>query len=819
MKGERTGGRCGGESQFIPKETDQSETPYVVSHIIVVGLLFFVGGLASARAGEGTNLPAVADIKIDFARDIKPILDDSCIRCHGPEKPRSHFRLDSREAALKGGDNGVDIVPGNSAGSPLIRYVAGLDPDMLMPPADKGRPLTTNQIALLRAWIEQDVAWEATAPPPTNGAELSPFVGFTSVNGDNHKFREHYWQREGINGGVDSFEFWEMTGPTSKFTLSGRLLRDDYQLNFEQEKDDVGFIRSGWEQYRKYFDDTGGYHPADTPAISSLGQDLHLEIGRAWIDFGLTLPNWPRMVVGYEYQYRQGQEATLEWGNLNPTGVNINPAAQAVQENTQILKFDLDHEIAGTRIEDSFRAEFYHLNTSETNTFYSDDLGNSSASSSSEGFHYFQGANTFRLERKFNDWMFGSAGYLYSQMDAEASASGSTTAVPPPGFDSTWQTQGIDLQRESQVGNLNLLLGPWDGFSVSGGLQGEATHEQGMGQNFLNTTSGGAPVQATTAQLFSDLNTGLIEESAAVRYTKIPFTAIFAETRLRQERINQSQGQTGDASSQFDPEFALDTRFTSQLYDWRVGFNTSPWRWVSLSAHYRQYDDYSHYDNYNDQQPLGQPGLGYPGFILARDVLTDEIEGKVTLRPVNWFKTTLSYKQLHTDYHTDTDPAAFNANFIISDGGELLAGRSDLHIYSLNTTFTPWRRLFLSTTFSYQQSSTATAANDSPSVVPYQGDTFSALGNATYVLNQATDVLLTGSYSRSDYAQDNFAAGLPLGIRYTQYVIQAGLTRRITRNVIAKIQYSFFHYDEPTTLGVNDYNANTILGMVRVKLN
>src|SRR5262249_29987096 len=112
----------------------------------LIGGACFLCRIVFAGAGEVPKLPAPADVKIDFVRDIKPILENSCIRCHGPERPRSHFRLDSREAALKGGDNGVDIIPGNSAGSSLIRYVAGLEPDMMMPPVDKGRGLTTNEI-------------------------------------------------------------------------------------------------------------------------------------------------------------------------------------------------------------------------------------------------------------------------------------------------------------------------------------------------------------------------------------------------------------------------------------------------------------------------------------------------------------------------------------------------------------------------------------------------------------------------------------------------------------------------------------------------
>src|SRR5262245_61601453 len=110
---------------------------------------------------DETKLPPAATNKIDFLRDIKPILDGSCLKCHGPEKPKSHFRVDHREALLKGGDNGVAVVPGESAKSPLIHFVTRLVEDMEMPPAGKGEPLTAAQVSLLRAWIDQGVSWSA----------------------------------------------------------------------------------------------------------------------------------------------------------------------------------------------------------------------------------------------------------------------------------------------------------------------------------------------------------------------------------------------------------------------------------------------------------------------------------------------------------------------------------------------------------------------------------------------------------------------------------------------------------------------------------
>src|ERR1700720_2787119 len=94
----------------------------------------FCLSLAAAEIDE-SKLPPPATGKIDFTRDIRPILDNSCLRCHGPERPKSRFRLHNRESALKGGAKGVDILPGNSVKSPLIHYVSRLVEDMEMPPA------------------------------------------------------------------------------------------------------------------------------------------------------------------------------------------------------------------------------------------------------------------------------------------------------------------------------------------------------------------------------------------------------------------------------------------------------------------------------------------------------------------------------------------------------------------------------------------------------------------------------------------------------------------------------------------------------------
>ena len=99
--------------------------------------------------------PAATKTGVTYAADIKPIFEKSCFKCHGPEKQKGKLRLDSLEAALKGGENAPNIVAKDSAKSTLVHSVARLVEDEAMPPEGKGEPLSKEQVGLVRAWIDQ----------------------------------------------------------------------------------------------------------------------------------------------------------------------------------------------------------------------------------------------------------------------------------------------------------------------------------------------------------------------------------------------------------------------------------------------------------------------------------------------------------------------------------------------------------------------------------------------------------------------------------------------------------------------------------------
>src|SRR6476620_2712881 len=117
--------------------------------------------LASPATGADiAKLPPPADRKIDYVKHVQPIFANACYSCHGDKKQQSGFRLDRKADAFKGAEIAKPIMPGKSAESPLIHYVAGVDEDVKMPP--EGDMLTAEQVGILRAWIDQGANWPET---------------------------------------------------------------------------------------------------------------------------------------------------------------------------------------------------------------------------------------------------------------------------------------------------------------------------------------------------------------------------------------------------------------------------------------------------------------------------------------------------------------------------------------------------------------------------------------------------------------------------------------------------------------------------------
>ena len=106
--------------------------------------------------------PSPAAEKVSFSRDVAPVLLQKCQACHGARKAKGALRVDSFARLLVGGDGGEAIAPGKPDDSPLYELIASADADERMP--KDSDPLSKQQIALVRRWIEEGAKFDGDDP-------------------------------------------------------------------------------------------------------------------------------------------------------------------------------------------------------------------------------------------------------------------------------------------------------------------------------------------------------------------------------------------------------------------------------------------------------------------------------------------------------------------------------------------------------------------------------------------------------------------------------------------------------------------------------
>ena len=153
-----------------------------MTKLTVCLLLGLAGGAATLTAAVDLSKlpPPINKPNVTFDQDIRPLFEASCVRCHGADRPKGGIRLDTREATLAGGEHGEILIPGDSGKGALVISISQLNEKNAMPPMHKeghggghkgrpskpqttnrlpppppAKPLTPDQVGLVRAWINQ----------------------------------------------------------------------------------------------------------------------------------------------------------------------------------------------------------------------------------------------------------------------------------------------------------------------------------------------------------------------------------------------------------------------------------------------------------------------------------------------------------------------------------------------------------------------------------------------------------------------------------------------------------------------------------------
>lgn len=193
--------------------------------------LAFLGLLSStATACQEDRSPDKLG-KVEFVRDIQPILRDHCYDCHAGENEEGGLNLAIKSRALEGGDSDSPLVAGDSKKSLMFQLVTGVDKDRMMPP-EGNKPLSAKQIETLKNWIDQGAKWPAgtdVIDPKMDRAQRHwAFQRLQNVKVPNQK-ETHHW----IQTSIDSFVWHRLASsglrpakPADARTLVRRLYFD-----------------------------------------------------------------------------------------------------------------------------------------------------------------------------------------------------------------------------------------------------------------------------------------------------------------------------------------------------------------------------------------------------------------------------------------------------------------------------------------------------------------------------------------------------------------------------------------------------------------
>lgn len=177
---------------------------------------------------------------VQFHRDIRPIFEQSCLKCHGPEKQKADFRVDEYEMLLKGGESELAaVVPGNSMESLLYELITEPDVDFRMPPEGESDPLTSDQIALLERWIKEGAVWEDKPEPTVDFVtQVQPILQtrcYVCHGPDKQEFNLRTDMRASLLKGGDTGSPAIVPGKIEDSELLKRIHSDDAEFRMPRE--------------------------------------------------------------------------------------------------------------------------------------------------------------------------------------------------------------------------------------------------------------------------------------------------------------------------------------------------------------------------------------------------------------------------------------------------------------------------------------------------------------------------------------------------------------------------------------------------------
>jgi hypothetical protein len=646
-------------------------------------------------------------------------------------------------------------------------------------------------------------------------------VGGTFIDGDKAQFKQRTQLPQDAFGGIQSFHYEQDVGKDGIFKVDGRAMLDnsDFELRFELANPKKGFFKGGFREYRTWYDGSGGYYPGTGDWFSLYDEELHVDRGEFWFEAGLTLPKWPSLTVRYTQQYREGTKDSTIWGDAALPGITtgspvrgIVPSFYDLDERRHILEADASHTFGKTGVGLGLR---YDVGDNDNGRVILRRPGETSSRSVRQqeevSFDLFN-VHAF-TETRFNDEVRLTTGYSYTTMDTDLSGSRVYGSGFEPVYDPAFaRRQFTDAGFLSLAGgsrwdqylmNVNLMFTPIDHLSIVPSLKVEYQDQESSSQ-FVDTFVDGPPTLSTIeTPTMAQSDRGLLDVSGGLeaRWTGLTNWVFYA----RGLWVN-GQGDLSEKETLLPTgvdNLVRDTDFDRLTQKYTLGVNWYPRRRLNVAAQYYHKTRDNDYDHLTDST-TGVGGDAYPAFIRNQDFTTDDVNFRVTWRPLNNLTAVTRYDLQWSTI--DTTGEGLGAQ----ESSEMVS-----HILSESLTWSPLARWYLQGSISYVIDTTETPASELGGVTTgLFGDARNGYWNASlatgYALDEKTDLQAQYFYYRADNYEGTGVVGVPYGAGAQEQGISAAVIRRLTQRMQLTLRYGFFTNRDQTSGHYNDYDAHLV---------
>lgn len=651
-------------------------------------------------------------------------------------------------------------------------------------------------------------------------------AGSGSVNDHTAGYQHKLQQTSESYGGIDDLFYTKSLNDTTTLTLKGRaLLGDhDYRVDLDITKDDVGYLKLGYKEYRVWFDGIGGYFPPNGFNMKLYDEELHLDRANLWFEAGYVPADKVNFIFRYDLFTRRGQKDSTSWGDTSLTG---GAGTRALLPSF----YDVDetrHQVTGTLFRDSGDYK-WDLGL----RYDKGDFVNSRNMARTAG----QSTQRFVTEKDGRDYdLFMVHGSYITKIHEKLMV---TTAVSTEKIDSTlsgdriygpdydpvfdvasagrqYRDEGfIDLTGDTTlkqtVGTINILYQPTENWYIVPALRMEKIDTNDHAEFEETAVQSNLSTAVDTIGSESDRSWKNVSESIEARYKGIKNMALNFKGEFLQATGDLTEKETDEPGT---PAAAVtidrDTNFKRGSQKLSASMNWYPTTATSFTAQYYYKARQNDYNSPRDNTVSSADR--YPAYIANQDFVTNDLNLRFSWRLTPELRSVTRYDYQQSEIHTQEVGLAY-----------VKTNDVKTHIFSETLSFNPLPRWYLQGTMNYVWDVLTTPA------VKLTGAAGNRVKNSDanylnvtlgtgYVLSDSADLFVDYSdYSAFNDFVDNSAGSVAYGTDARTQQAGVTLNYRLDSRTSMVLRYAYAKNTDSTYGTAADYTANVVTAKVQYR--